>query len=154
MKSGFEQFPFSVWTCITNIVPAVRPTRLCSARAEIGVVLTGLGFVFSLLGIMFFFDRGLIALGNVRPCLHQHGAATTLALYVDLQTWLDTACVSQLMFLAGVSLTIGPQATLRFFMRRKNLKARTSLCGLTPGPSAAQSGVAPCTCAAMLRSSA
>ncbi len=28
------------------------------------------------------------------------------------------------MFLAGVSLTIGPQATLRFFMRRKNLKAR------------------------------
>jgi len=30
----------------------------------------------------------------------------------------------QLMFLAGVSLTIGPQATLRFFMRRKNLKAR------------------------------
>ncbi len=30
-------------------------------------------------------------------------------------------CV-QLMFLCGVGLTIGPSATLRFFMRRKNLK--------------------------------
>ena len=29
-------------------------------------MLTGLGFVFSFLGILFFFDRGLIALGNVR----------------------------------------------------------------------------------------
>ena len=32
----------------------------------------------------------------------------------------------QLMFLAGVSLTIGPHATLRFFMRRKNLKVRAA----------------------------
>ena len=43
-------------------------------------MLTGLGFVFSFLGIMFFFDRGLIALGNVRPRLHQHGAVNSLAL--------------------------------------------------------------------------
>ena len=52
---------------VADLVPAVRPTALCCACAEIGVVLTGLGFVFSFLGIMFFFDRGLIALGNVRP---------------------------------------------------------------------------------------
>lgn len=28
------------------------------------------------------------------------------------------------MFLCGVALTIGPQATFRFFVRRKNLKVR------------------------------
>ena len=89
-------------------------------------MLTGLGFVFSFLGIMFFFDRGLIALGNVRPCLHEQGSLNTLALSGTVHA-LVTLCVPQLMFLAGVSLTIGPQATLRFFMRRKNLKARTTL---------------------------
>lgn len=28
--------------------------------------LTGLGFLFLLLGVLFFFDRGLLAMGNVR----------------------------------------------------------------------------------------
>jgi hypothetical protein len=37
-------------------------------RAEIGVGLTGLGFLFILLGVLFFFDRGLLAMGNVRLC--------------------------------------------------------------------------------------
>ena len=97
-------------------------------------MLTGLGFVFSFLGIMFFFDRGLIALGNVRPRPHQHGPAFQLFLRGSLAVGLNPpVCVLQLMFLAGVSLTIGPQATLRFFMRRKNLKARTPLFGLLPG---------------------
>ena len=35
------------------------------AAAEIGVGLTGLGFLFFLLGVLFFFDRGLLAMGNV-----------------------------------------------------------------------------------------
>jgi hypothetical protein len=42
------------------------PLKGCAPGAEIGVVLTGLGLVFSFLGVLFFFDRGLIALGNVR----------------------------------------------------------------------------------------
>lgn len=33
--------------------------------AEIGVGLTGLGFLFLMLGVLFFFDRGLLAMGNV-----------------------------------------------------------------------------------------
>jgi hypothetical protein len=41
-------------------------------HAEIGIGLTGLGFLFLFLGVLFFFDKGLIALGNVRrrflPC--------------------------------------------------------------------------------------
>lgn len=34
--------------------------------AEIGIGLTGVGFLFSFLGVIFFFDKGLLAMGNVR----------------------------------------------------------------------------------------
>lgn len=67
-------------------------------RRKIGVGLTAFGLLFTVLGVLFFFDRGLLAMGN-------------------------------LLFLAGVSTTIGPRATVRFFMRRKNLKG--SACFLT-----------------------
>lgn len=60
-------------------------------RRKIGVGLTAFGLLFTVLGVLFFFDRGLLAMGN-------------------------------LLFLGGVATTIGPSATLRFFMRRKNLK--------------------------------
>lgn len=43
------------------------------------------------LGVLFLFDRGLLAIGNM-------------------------------LFLAGVTMTIGAFATLRFFMRPKNYK--------------------------------
>ncbi|KAL0023919.1 hypothetical protein WJX77_000278 [Trebouxia sp. C0004] len=66
-------------------------------RRKIGVGLTAFGLLFTFLGVLFFFDRGLLAMGN-------------------------------LLFLAGVATTIGPRATLRFFMRRKNLKG--SVCFL------------------------
>jgi hypothetical protein len=36
---------------------------LCDA--EIGIGLTGFGVLFTFLGIIFFFDKGLLAMGNV-----------------------------------------------------------------------------------------
>jgi hypothetical protein len=36
----------------------------------------------------------------------------------------------QILFLAGVGLTIGPAATVRFFMRRKNVKVGVERPGL------------------------
>lgn len=60
-------------------------------RRKIGVGLTGLGFLFTVLGVVFLFDRSLLAMGN-------------------------------LLFLAGVAMTIGFQSTVKFFLRRKNYK--------------------------------
>lgn len=47
--------------------------------------------MFSFLGVIFFFDKGLLAMGNI-------------------------------LFVAGVAMTIGTQATIRFFIRPKNYK--------------------------------
>jgi hypothetical protein len=44
------------------------PRRRRRAAVEIGVALTGLGFLFLFLGVLFFFDRALLAMGNVRRC--------------------------------------------------------------------------------------
>ena len=49
--------------------------------AEIGIGLTGAGLLFMLLGMMMFFDKGLLAMGNVRRVLsgpRLHIAATVL----------------------------------------------------------------------------
>ena len=58
-------------------------------RRKIGIGMTAFGLVCCFLGVMFFFDRALIGIGN-------------------------------LLFLSGLSVTIGLQATVRFFTRRRN----------------------------------
>ncbi len=48
----------------------VRVLKPRCASAEIGIGLTGFGFVLTFLGVLFFFDKGLLAMGNV--CDHMH----------------------------------------------------------------------------------
>ncbi|KAL6567123.1 hypothetical protein OROMI_015527 [Orobanche minor] len=64
-------------------------------RKKIGLGLTGFGIFFSILGIIFFFDKGLLAMGNI-------------------------------LFLSGVTLTIGPKSSMQFFMKRSNYKGSVS----------------------------
>nr|TKS08381.1 Got1-like family protein [Populus alba] len=64
-------------------------------RKKIGLGLTGFGIFFSFLGIVFFFDKGFLAMGNI-------------------------------LFISGVSLTIGPKSTMQFFMKRQNFKGTIS----------------------------
>ena len=61
-------------TCIVRLAPCT----------EIGIGLTGAGLLFMLLGMMMFFDKGLLAMGNVRrvrsgPRLHIAATVLTFA---------------------------------------------------------------------------
>ncbi|XP_050222871.1 vesicle transport protein GOT1-like [Mercurialis annua] len=64
-------------------------------RKKIGIGLTGFGIFFSFLGIIFFFDKGFLAMGNI-------------------------------LFLSGLSLTIGLKSTMQFFIKRQNFKGTIS----------------------------
>jgi len=60
-------------------------------RKKIGIGLTGFGVLFFFLGVIFFFDKGLLAMGNI-------------------------------LFLAGVMLTIGMKSTAQFFMKQSHYR--------------------------------
>ncbi|XP_057431831.1 vesicle transport protein GOT1-like [Lotus japonicus] len=64
-------------------------------RKKIGLGLTGFGIFFSFLGVIFFFDKGLLAMGNI-------------------------------LFISGVSVTIGLKSTMQFFMKPSNFKGTIS----------------------------
>ncbi|KAF5952718.1 hypothetical protein HYC85_010662 [Camellia sinensis] len=64
-------------------------------ETEIGLGLTGFGIIFTFVGILLFFDKGFLAMGNI-------------------------------LFLSGVTLTIGVKSTLQFFMKRQNFKGSVS----------------------------
>ncbi|KAL7164943.1 hypothetical protein ACSBR2_040772 [Camellia fascicularis] len=64
-------------------------------RKKIGLGLTAFGILFSFLGIILFFDKGLLAMGNI-------------------------------LFLSGVTITIGPKSSMQFFTKRSNFKGTIS----------------------------
>ncbi|KAL6043379.1 golgi transport 1B [Balamuthia mandrillaris] len=61
-----------------------------SDNQKIGILLSGFGLFFTFFGVLLFFDRGLLAIGN-------------------------------LLFLAGVTLVIGPHKTFLFFFQRRKI---------------------------------
>mmetsp|Transcript_20486 Transcript_20486/g.66529 ORF Transcript_20486/g.66529 Transcript_20486/m.66529 type:complete len:136 (+) Transcript_20486:89-496(+) len=67
-------------------------------RRKIGAGLTAFGVLFFLLGILFFFDKALLSMGN-------------------------------LLFVSGLTLTLGPKATFKFFFGRRNFKGSGAFLG-------------------------
>uniref|UniRef100_A0A6N2MSF6 Uncharacterized protein n=2 Tax=Salix viminalis TaxID=40686 RepID=A0A6N2MSF6_SALVM len=89
-------FSLARYQLIENQSTALRMVSFeMNDRKKIGLGLTGFGIFFSFLGIVFFFDKGLLAMGNI-------------------------------LFISGVSLTIGPKSTMQFFMKRQNFKGTIS----------------------------
>lgn len=68
-------------------------------KTKIGIGLTFFGVMFTCLGVLFFFDQGLLSLGN-------------------------------LLFVTGVTMTIGAKRTFNFFLkRRRNYKGSAFFLG-------------------------
>ncbi|KAL3850389.1 hypothetical protein ACJIZ3_012271 [Penstemon smallii] len=83
------------WHIVTESESAKMMSLEMNDRKKIGLGLTGFGVFFSFLGIIFFFDKGLIAMGNI-------------------------------LFVSGVTLTIGLKSSAQFFMKRSNFKGTIS----------------------------
>lgn len=88
---------------------------------EIGVALTSFGAFFMLMGVLLFFDGGLLALGNV------------CALPWFFLAWISDSTLYpyfalQILFISGLTLIIGPTKTFYFFARKNKL--RGSVCFL------------------------
>ncbi|XP_031122942.1 vesicle transport protein GOT1-like [Ipomoea triloba] len=73
-------------------------------RKKIGLGLTGFGVLFSFIGIIFFFDKGLIAMGNI---LFVSGVAITIGLKPSMQFFMKRSNYKGTMsFGAGFFLVV------------------------------------------------
>jgi hypothetical protein len=79
---------------------------------EIGVGLTACGLLFTMLGVVLFFDGALLAVGNVSAR--------------SLPSVVEYICLSlfsmQLLFLGGVFLILGLSRTKSFFFQKQKLR--------------------------------
>ena len=92
--------------------------------SEIGLGLTGFGIFFSFLGIIFFFDKGLIAMGNVSLLSWVIIIKILERLGLTGRSYYQTVLIMpfQILFLSGLGLTIGLKSTMQFFTTPKNYK--------------------------------
>jgi hypothetical protein len=99
--------------------------ELVNDNRKIGIALTGFGCLFLLLGVVLFFDKGLLALGNVRRA---RCAARAASRPKRAPPRCGARARSQVLFLAGITLLIGLRKTMFFFVRRD--KWRGTVCFL------------------------
>ena len=71
--------------------------------SEIGVGLAGFGVAFLFLGVCLLFDKGLLAIGNVRSAVAPRSSLISTSL--------------QILFLSGLACVIGLERTFRFFFQ-------------------------------------
>ena len=89
---------------------------------KIGIGLTAGGVLFSVIGIMLFFDKGLLAMGNVR-------SSSRLSALPAALTHPPLPRAAQLLFLSGITLIIGPSKTYRFFFQKKKARGTSTFLG-------------------------
>jgi len=96
--------------------------------SEIGLGLTGFGIFFSFLGIIFFFDKGLIAMGNVSLLSWVIIIKILERLGLTGRSYYQPVLIMpfQILFLSGLGLTIGLKSTMQFFTKPKNYKGTIS----------------------------
>jgi hypothetical protein len=94
---------------------------------SIGIALTGFGVLFLLLGVLLLFDTVMLILGNVRPtapaiccCRSRHLSPRGLSPHSRARPAL------QILFLSGITLLIGTQRTVVFFMRKDRMRGTIS----------------------------
>ncbi|KAF2866001.1 hypothetical protein BDV95DRAFT_585604 [Massariosphaeria phaeospora] len=92
------------------------PSMWLSDTQKIGVAFSSGGGLFLLGGVMMFFDRAMLAMGNVSP------ASSSLPPSLLTYPPLTRSAALQILFLIGLTLIIGPQKTLLFFARRQKWK--------------------------------
>lgn len=93
--------------------------------------LTGFGVFFLFFGMMLFFDKALLAIGNVSWSIILSTTSPSYDLWDVLHPW--SCCPSllsvQILFVTGLSFVIGLERTFRFFFQRHKAKATTFFLG-------------------------
>jgi len=99
---------------------------------KIGIGLSTAGALFTILGVLLFFDKGLLAMGNVRAssdCCRCCIWAENSCLHNHLSHDPTSHVRPQLLFLAGVVLLIGFEKTFRFFFQMRKWKGTACFLG-------------------------
>lgn len=99
---------------------------------KIGIGLSTAGAFFTILGVLMFFDKALLAMGNVRAssdCCRCRKRAAHSCLQDHLSYDPTSHVRPQLLFLAGVVLLIGFEKTFRFFFQMRKWKGTACFFG-------------------------